>query len=225
MNSRGKIKQDFLGRSPLDMSQYTKIFGMCRIPGLKRDSLHQNPDARHIVVAYNNHVILYKFIIIKIFSYTFFSFSNWMSTPPTDTYLKKLMCSKVCWTLSTRFPENIATSLWDFSRQKRGTLGVSLTKSCVKIRSIALPCSPFTIRYWYFAWIKKVQLRVGRPDIPIWAGRFFMEVDQIAIPAIAGSTKLFKYFFHLFYSFNVVNWILFIYQWDHFIGIILFISL
>jgi len=50
-----KIKQDFLGKNPLDMSQYMKVFNTCRIPGLKKDSLSQNLDSRHITVVHNNH--------------------------------------------------------------------------------------------------------------------------------------------------------------------------
>lgn len=44
-----------MGKDPLDMSQYKKIFGTCRIPGTKRDSLTFN-NSNHITVIHNNHV-------------------------------------------------------------------------------------------------------------------------------------------------------------------------
>lgn len=50
----GKIKPETMGKIPLDMSQYEKIFGTCRIPGRERDSVQFNPRSRHIVVACNN---------------------------------------------------------------------------------------------------------------------------------------------------------------------------
>uniref|UniRef100_A0A182NF90 Choline/carnitine acyltransferase domain-containing protein n=1 Tax=Anopheles dirus TaxID=7168 RepID=A0A182NF90_9DIPT len=51
----GKIKPEMMGKVPLDMSQYEKIFGTCRVPGRERDSVQYNPRSRHIVVACNNH--------------------------------------------------------------------------------------------------------------------------------------------------------------------------
>ncbi|XP_049547857.1 carnitine O-acetyltransferase-like [Anopheles darlingi] len=50
----GKIRQEMMGKVPLDMSQYEKIFGTCRIPGRDRDSVQYNPRSRHIVVACGN---------------------------------------------------------------------------------------------------------------------------------------------------------------------------
>uniref|UniRef100_A0A182JAU3 Choline/carnitine acyltransferase domain-containing protein n=1 Tax=Anopheles atroparvus TaxID=41427 RepID=A0A182JAU3_ANOAO len=50
----GKIKPEAMGKIPLDMSQYEKIFGTCRIPGRERDSVQFNPRSKHIVVACNN---------------------------------------------------------------------------------------------------------------------------------------------------------------------------
>ncbi|XP_058062571.1 carnitine O-acetyltransferase-like [Anopheles bellator] len=50
----GKIRQEMMGKVPLDMSQYEKIFGTCRIPGRGRDSLQYNPRSQHIVVACAN---------------------------------------------------------------------------------------------------------------------------------------------------------------------------
>ena len=53
---RGKLKQDYMGKNPLDMSQYTKVFNGCRIPGLKTDSIRHASHSTHIVVVHNNHV-------------------------------------------------------------------------------------------------------------------------------------------------------------------------
>nr|CAG4646179.1 EOG090X04D9 [Macrothrix elegans] len=49
-----KLEQDFLGKDPLDMSQYTKLFNSCRIPRLEVDTVHQVPKSNHIVVAFNS---------------------------------------------------------------------------------------------------------------------------------------------------------------------------
>lgn len=47
-----------MGKSPLDMQQYKKIFGTCRLPGVKRDALSYNNDSKHVTVMHNNHVSL-----------------------------------------------------------------------------------------------------------------------------------------------------------------------
>ena len=52
---RKEIKTDYVGKSELDMQQYNKIFGTCRVPGLKKDSLVFNPDSKHIVVIANDN--------------------------------------------------------------------------------------------------------------------------------------------------------------------------
>ncbi|KAF4522335.1 hypothetical protein B566_EDAN011336 [Ephemera danica] len=53
-----KLPTEKMGPYVLDMSQYYKVLGTCRIPGITRDSLRlpdsKNP-SRHIVVAHNNH--------------------------------------------------------------------------------------------------------------------------------------------------------------------------
>ncbi|KAG7311587.1 hypothetical protein JYU34_002635 [Plutella xylostella] len=49
------IPVEMMGKSPLDMSQYKKIFGTCRIPGEKKDRLSFN-DSKHITVLHNNHI-------------------------------------------------------------------------------------------------------------------------------------------------------------------------
>lgn len=50
-----------MGNDPLDMNQYKRVFGTCRIPGIKRDGLEFHPNSTHIVVAYNNQVCLCKY--------------------------------------------------------------------------------------------------------------------------------------------------------------------
>ncbi|KAJ8965293.1 hypothetical protein NQ314_004222 [Rhamnusium bicolor] len=50
-----KIPIDKMGKDPLDMNQYKKIFGTCRIPDCKRDGLDYNPKSRHIVIVRNNN--------------------------------------------------------------------------------------------------------------------------------------------------------------------------
>lgn len=51
-----KLPLDKMGKDPLDMNQYKKIFGTCRIPQLKRDALEFNPESKHIIIARNNNV-------------------------------------------------------------------------------------------------------------------------------------------------------------------------
>lgn len=54
--SREKLPVEKMGKDPLDMGQYKKIFGTCRIPGVKQDSLEYNPKSKHIIVMRNNNV-------------------------------------------------------------------------------------------------------------------------------------------------------------------------
>ncbi|XP_063902174.1 carnitine O-acetyltransferase-like isoform X2 [Zophobas morio] len=51
----GKMATDMMGKDPLDMNQYKKIFGTCRLPGLKCDNLEYNPQSKHIVIVNNNN--------------------------------------------------------------------------------------------------------------------------------------------------------------------------
>lgn len=51
-----QIPKDKMGKALLDMAQYKKIFGTCRIPGHNMDQVEFNPGSRHIVVAYRNGV-------------------------------------------------------------------------------------------------------------------------------------------------------------------------
>ncbi|XP_049691760.2 carnitine O-acetyltransferase isoform X1 [Helicoverpa armigera] len=50
------IPVDMMGKSPLDMAQYKKIFGTCRIPHPKRDKLSFNTNSKHVTVIHNNHI-------------------------------------------------------------------------------------------------------------------------------------------------------------------------
>ncbi|XP_059048863.1 carnitine O-acetyltransferase-like [Achroia grisella] len=50
-----KIPTEMMGKNPLDMLQYKKIFGTCRIPGDKKDKLSFN-DSKHVTVIHNNHI-------------------------------------------------------------------------------------------------------------------------------------------------------------------------
>ncbi|XP_075992214.1 carnitine O-acetyltransferase-like isoform X2 [Anticarsia gemmatalis] len=51
-----KIPLEMMGKSPLDMGQYKKVFGTCRIPWEKRDKLSFNSHSRHVTVIHNNHI-------------------------------------------------------------------------------------------------------------------------------------------------------------------------
>ena len=57
---RDAMPLEMMGKVPLDMSQYLKIFATCRIPGLTKDSVRScmtEPDPpKHILVMRNNHV-------------------------------------------------------------------------------------------------------------------------------------------------------------------------
>lgn len=53
----GNIAVDMIGKDPLDMQQYYKIFGTCRIPKPRRDVLlYDDPmsPSKHIIVVHNN---------------------------------------------------------------------------------------------------------------------------------------------------------------------------
>jgi carnitine O-acetyltransferase len=43
-----------MGKSEMDMQQYKKAFGTCRIPGLPSDSMEYHPDSKHIAVIVND---------------------------------------------------------------------------------------------------------------------------------------------------------------------------
>nr|CAD7265239.1 unnamed protein product [Timema shepardi] len=54
---RNRLLQETLGKDPLDMGQYYRIFRTCRIPGLPEDSAYfpePTDRSRHIVVVHNN---------------------------------------------------------------------------------------------------------------------------------------------------------------------------
>lgn len=51
-----EIPTEKAGKYPLDMSQYKKIFGTCRIPAPTTDRIEYHPKSKHIVVAFKNGV-------------------------------------------------------------------------------------------------------------------------------------------------------------------------
>lgn len=61
-----KIPVDKFGKSEMDMQQYYKIFGTCRIPGVQKDSQSFNPKSDFIVVMHKSNV---SFKIHKINAY------------------------------------------------------------------------------------------------------------------------------------------------------------
>ena len=56
MIDNGEIQPERAGKALLDMSQYKKIFGTCRVPGRDCDQISFNSQSKHIVVAYRNAV-------------------------------------------------------------------------------------------------------------------------------------------------------------------------
>ncbi|XP_044750467.1 carnitine O-acetyltransferase-like [Coccinella septempunctata] len=52
---RELLPLDKMGKDPLDMNQYKKIYGTCRIPRPIRDELQFNPNSKHIIIARNNN--------------------------------------------------------------------------------------------------------------------------------------------------------------------------
>lgn len=57
---QNKMKQEYAGKYPLDMSQYKQIFGTCRIPARDVDKIIYNPNSKYIIVAYKNAVSINK---------------------------------------------------------------------------------------------------------------------------------------------------------------------
>ena len=53
---KGCLPVEMMGKSPMDMGQYYKIFGTSRMPGKDKDSLSVNFNSKHIVVIHNNNV-------------------------------------------------------------------------------------------------------------------------------------------------------------------------
>lgn len=62
-----QISADRMGKALLDMGQYRKIFGTCRIPATEFDQIEYNPDSKYIIVAYRNGVLIYNYFYIPIF--------------------------------------------------------------------------------------------------------------------------------------------------------------
>uniref|UniRef100_G3MPS7 Choline/carnitine acyltransferase domain-containing protein n=1 Tax=Amblyomma maculatum TaxID=34609 RepID=G3MPS7_AMBMU len=55
---RQQLEPEMMGKDPLDMSQYQKIFSTCRVPGYKQDRLEtyflSDSPPTHVLVIYNN---------------------------------------------------------------------------------------------------------------------------------------------------------------------------
>jgi len=51
-----QLKPETIGKDPLDMSQYKKVFGTCRLPRTPRDELVYHPTSRHIIVMHRNNI-------------------------------------------------------------------------------------------------------------------------------------------------------------------------
>lgn len=49
-----QIPVEKMGKSELDMQQFHKVFGTCRIPGAPGDSMQYHPDSKHIAVVVND---------------------------------------------------------------------------------------------------------------------------------------------------------------------------
>lgn len=56
MVDSGKIPIVKMGGRILDNSQFSRVFGTCRIPGYSEDSLQYNSNSKHIVVIYQDNV-------------------------------------------------------------------------------------------------------------------------------------------------------------------------
>lgn len=71
----GEIQPDMMGKTPLDMSQYDKIFGTTRNPAAGCDVLVYHPKSKHIVVAYKNY-----FFKVNVYD------ANGKILPPLEIY-------------------------------------------------------------------------------------------------------------------------------------------
>ncbi len=58
MLGKQAIPVETMGKAPMDMVQYYRLFGTTRIPGETQDTLSFNSDSKHIIVMHNNHVRL-----------------------------------------------------------------------------------------------------------------------------------------------------------------------
>lgn len=67
MIDNNEIAPEKAGKYSLDMSQYNKIFGTCRIPAPGVDRIEYHPQSRHIVVMYKNGVSKFRVFSIFIF--------------------------------------------------------------------------------------------------------------------------------------------------------------
>uniref|UniRef100_A0A1B6MKJ0 Choline/carnitine acyltransferase domain-containing protein n=2 Tax=Graphocephala atropunctata TaxID=36148 RepID=A0A1B6MKJ0_9HEMI len=53
---RDQLQPEIMGKDPLDMSQYKKVFGTCRLPRIPRDQLAYHPTSKHIIVMHRNNI-------------------------------------------------------------------------------------------------------------------------------------------------------------------------
>lgn len=100
-----EIPTEKAGKYPLDMSQYKKIFGTCRIPAPEVDRIEYNPKSRHIVVAFKNGVSSYYlmwngFISVKrlnlLFNNSAICFDSFIKFPFMKN-LRKNSCRRTNW--------------------------------------------------------------------------------------------------------------------------------
>lgn len=57
----GKMPVFKMGKNELDNSQFSAVFGTCRIPLKDMDGLEYNPHSQHVTVIHKNHVKFYSF--------------------------------------------------------------------------------------------------------------------------------------------------------------------
>ena len=62
-----EIHADKMGKLLLDMGQYGRIFGTCRIPAKDVDRIEYNPNSKYAIVAYQNEVIFRALHLEKYF--------------------------------------------------------------------------------------------------------------------------------------------------------------
>lgn len=65
---RNKVPDERIKTEPLDMQQYYKIFGTCRIPRPQRDQLTFNRESKHIIIIHNNHVSIDHYLERRLLS-------------------------------------------------------------------------------------------------------------------------------------------------------------
>lgn len=56
----GKVPVVKMGKNELDNSQFSAVYGTCRIPLPEKDALEYHPKSQHIAVVYKNHVSTFR---------------------------------------------------------------------------------------------------------------------------------------------------------------------